>query len=124
MAAGDHTRRSGVDMPRRALALPLVVLAALAASGCGEPSAVAVPPGQTIRIVLDEYRLDPQNVRVRAGRITLVAVDRGRLVHNLVIEPIPRDPGATPKAIRRTKTLHPGETSPPVSVTLRPGRYR
>jgi hypothetical protein len=101
-----------------------VVCAAVAAAGCGgEPAAVAVP-GRTLRVTLDEYRIQPQNVRMRPGRIHLVAVGRGRLTHNLVVESITDDP--TKEVVYgRTDTAHPGQTvTERAPLVLKPGRYR
>ena len=108
----------------RFCALMAVVGAAVVAAGCGgEPAAVAVP-GNTLRVRLDEYRIQPQNVRMKAGQIHLVAVDDGRLTHNLVIESITDDP--TKEVVYgRTDTAHPGQTvTERDPITLKPGRYR
>jgi hypothetical protein len=110
-------------MRRRALALLPAVVAALACAGCGDP-AFDAPPGRPITIALREYRLDPAEVHARAGRLTFVAVDRGRLVHNLAIETIPDDPADAPVVLGRSRALHPGQRSAPLTLRLRPGRYR
>ena len=108
----------------RSCALMAVLGAAAVAAGCsGEPAAVAVP-GTTLRVKLDEYRIQPQNVQMKAGRIHLVATNRGRLTHNLVIESITDDP--TKEVVYgRTDTAHPGQTVRERDpITLKPGRYR
>jgi hypothetical protein len=108
----------------RSCALMAVLGAAAVAAGCsGEPAAVAVP-GNTLRVKLDEYRIQPQNVRMKAGRIHLVAVNEGRLTHNLVVESITDDP--TKEVVYgRTDTAHPGQTVRERDpITLKPGRYR
>ena len=108
----------------RSCALMAVLGAAAVAAGCsGEPAAVAVP-GNTLRVKLDEYRIQPQNVRIKAGRIHLVAVNEGRLTHNLVVESITDDP--TKEVVYgRTDTAHPGQTVRERDpITLKPGRYR
>jgi hypothetical protein len=108
----------------RSCALIAVVGAAAVAAGCGgEPPAVGLP-GNTLRVKLDEYRITPQNVRAKAGRIHLVAVDEGRLTHNLVIESITDDP--TKEVVYgRTDTAHPGQTVRERDpIVLKPGRYR
>jgi uncharacterized cupredoxin-like copper-binding protein len=104
-------------------ALVAVVGAAALTAGCGEPAAVDVS-GNTLRVTLDEYRIRPQNIRVHAGRIHLVAIDEGRLTHNLAIESITDDPT---KRIEygRTETAHPGDTvTEREPIELKPGRYR
>jgi hypothetical protein len=101
-----------------------VVGAAAAIAGCGgEPAAVTVR-GDTVRVTLDEYRIHPQNIRVHAGRIHLVATDTGRLTHNLVVESITDDP--TKQVVYgRTDTAHAGQTvTERDPLVLKPGRYR
>jgi hypothetical protein len=101
-----------------------VLGAAAVAAGCsGEPAAVSVP-GNTLRVKLDEYRIQPQNVRIKAGRIHLVAVNEGRLTHNLVVESITDDP--TKEVVYgRTDTAHPGQTvTDRDPIKLKPGHYR
>ena len=103
----------------------LAVLGAVAAmAGCGgEPAAVNVS-GDTLRVTLDEYRIQPQNVRMKAGRIHLVATNTGQLTHNLAIESITDDP-TKQKVYGRTETAHPGQTvTERDPITLRPGHYR
>jgi plastocyanin len=108
----------------RSCALMAVVGAAAAMAGCGgEPAAVDVS-GTTLRVKLDEYRIRPQNVRIKAGRVHLVALDDGRLTHNLVIESITDDPRKE-VVFGRTDTAHPGQTvTERDPITLKPGRYR
>jgi hypothetical protein len=108
----------------RSCALLAVLAAAAVAAGCaGEPAAVDVS-GSTLRVALDEYRIQPQNVRMKAGRIHLVATNKGRLTHNLVIESITDDP--TKQVVYgRTDTAHPGQTVKERDpITLKPGKYR
>jgi hypothetical protein len=108
----------------RSGALMAVLGAAAVAAGCGgEPAAVTVS-GTTLRVKLDEYRIQPQNVRMKAGRIHLVAINEGRLTHNLVVESITDDP--TKQVVYgRTDTAHPGQTVRERDpITLKPGRYR
>jgi hypothetical protein len=108
----------------RSWALMAVVCAAALTAGCGgEPAAVAVS-GNTLRVKLDEYRIQPQNVRMKAGTIHLEATNEGRLTHNLVVESITDDP--TKQVVYgRTDTAHPGQTVRERDpIRLKPGRYR
>ena len=108
----------------RLCALIALLGTAAAVAGCsGEPAAVGVR-GSTLRVKLDEYRIQPQNVRMKAGRIRLVATNEGRLTHNLVIESITDDP--TKQIVYgRTDTAHPGQTVQERDpITLKPGTYR
>lgn len=111
-------------MRRRVLALCLPALAALLLAACGGPAAVRARHG-TVRIVETEYRLTPQDVVAPAGRLTLVVVDRGRLIHNLALERVPHDPSTVVEPLpgARSATLHPGQSTR-LRVTLRPGTYR
>jgi uncharacterized cupredoxin-like copper-binding protein len=107
--------------PSRALLAALAT--AVAVAGCGEPATVTIG-GSTLRVRLDEFRIQPQNVRMRAGRIHLVAVNDGRLTHNLVVESITDDP--TKEVVYgRTDTAQPGQTvRERRRLVLKPGRYR
>ena len=108
----------------RSRALLAVVGAAAATAGCGGEPAFVTISGTTLRVQLDEYRIRPQNLRIQAGRIHLVAVNEGRLTHNLVVESITDDP--TKEVVYgRTETAHPGQTvTERDPVVLKPGRYR
>lgn len=97
--------------------------AAVMAAGCGEPAAVVDRDG-TLHITLDEYRIQPQTIRVRAGRIHIVARDVGHLTHNLVVQSITDDPKKE-IVYGSTDTAHPGDTvSETETLVLKPGRYR
>jgi len=102
------------------------VLAALAAAlgGCGDDH-VYRTDRPILRITLDEYRIVPQNIVVKPGRLKIVARNAGRLTHNLVIQ-IPGGPGRQPVEIPggRVGTMQPGETGEPIKVDLKPGEYR
>jgi hypothetical protein len=103
----------------------LVVVGAVTLLGCGgEPPYVQDRDG-VIRVTLDEFRITPQNIVVHAGRIRLVAINRGRLTHNLAIESFAQIVGKEPHLYGRTDTLHPGQTGrEQEAITLKPGRYR
>ena len=87
-------------------------------------AAVAVQ-GTTLRVKLDEYRIQPQNVRMPAGRIHLVARQR-------------RAADAQPRRSRRSRddpsegASSTGAPTPPTRArrsrarrrSLKPGRYR
>ena len=65
--------------------LLLVALAALPAAGCGADVAYTRAPDRRVEVRLDEYRVLPEHIEVRAGRVTFVARNRGRLTHNLAV---------------------------------------
>jgi hypothetical protein len=93
----------------------MLVLAALALGGCG--SRAVIVNSTKLELRLDDYRIVPQLVQVRAGRLKIVAYNVGVLVHNVRVEP----PNGIP--IGGTPIAHPGEV---VSgkVTVTPGTYK
>ena len=93
------------------------------AGGCGGHLPTATESGRRIQFYLDEYRITPTTVRVRTGRIKLVATDTGILTHNLRIESYRNDSQGNPIVLATTATAHPGQTVS-VKVDLGPGSYR
>ncbi|MBI5104480.1 MAG: hypothetical protein HZB46_05750 [Solirubrobacterales bacterium] len=104
----------------------LLTLGALAFAGCGSGPSYVRDQDATLRLTLDEYRLRPENITVRAGRVHLVARNVGRLTHNVAVEEWePADEDAEPREYARTDTAHPGETvSERGELRLKPGKYR
>jgi uncharacterized cupredoxin-like copper-binding protein len=90
--------------------------AALAALALGAAAAaqaqVAVP---TVTVAMKEFTLTPSTTRLKAGRVTFVAVNRGKFPHALSIA------GSGVKA--RTATVAPGKSAR-LTVTLKGGTYR
>jgi plastocyanin len=105
--------------------LVLVALAALPAAGCGADVAYTRAPDRRVDVRLDEYRVLPEHIEARAGRITLVARNTGRLTHNLAVVQFERPLGTEQEKGYGdpTKTLFPGETGQ-TTVDLKPGKYR
>ena len=105
--------------------LLLVALAAVPAGGCGATVAYTRAPDRRVEVRLDEYRVLPEHLQVRAGRITFVARNTGRLTHNLGVVQFERPLGTEEEKQygRPTKTLFPGQTAL-TTVELRPGKYR
>jgi uncharacterized cupredoxin-like copper-binding protein len=103
----------------------LVVCAAFAVAlpGCGETK-VFRTDRPILRITLDEYRIVPQNVSVKAGRLKFVVRNAGRLTHNLVVQVPPKRIRDRPVEVGRVGTMHPGEKGRPVKLDLQPGEYR
>jgi len=91
--------------------------------GCGkDPVRI---DGRELRVRLDEFRLMPQDVRVREGRLRIVATNVGRLTHNLkVVKQDPADLEATPTEIGGTRTAQPGESVAVTFDNLPAGEYR
>jgi hypothetical protein len=101
-------------------------LATLAAGlgGCGGDDVVRTDR-PILRVTLDEYRIVPENVVLRPGRVKFTVRNRGRLTHNLAVQ-IPEGPEGKPIDVPggRTETMQPGETGEPMKLTLRAGEYR
>ncbi len=105
--------------------LLLLALAAVPVSGCGAAVAYTRAPDRRVEVRLDEYRVLPEHIEVRAGRVTLIAHDDGRLTHNLAVVQFERPLGTEREKAYGdpTKTLFPGETGQ-TTVDLTPGKYR
>jgi hypothetical protein len=112
-------------MSRSRLVLAGLATCALALSGCGEGDLVRTAR-PILRITLDEYRIVPQNISARPGRIKIVVRNTGRLPHNLVIQRPPEEVGDKPVDVpgARVKSMQAGESADPIKVTLTPGTYR
>ncbi len=104
--------------------LPAAVLAVLALvlGGCGDDR-VFRTDRPILRIKLDEYRVVPQNIVVKAGRMKFDVRNEGRLTHNLAIQ-IPKGADGKPVELERTETTQPGRRALPIKLTLTPGEYR
>ncbi|MFI5005009.1 MAG: hypothetical protein ACHQE6_08340 [Solirubrobacterales bacterium] len=102
-----------------ALLAPLMSVGALA--GCGGGTTVRVA-GHSVALTLEEYRIVPQTVSVPAGRLQIVARNRGILTHNLEVERGSLD--STERTVLATiHTLLPGASESVVTQPLAPGRY-
>ena len=98
---------------------------AIVLAGCGEPKHVRTER-PILRISLDEYRVLPQNISARPGRMKIVVRNMGRLTHNLVIQTPPERVGDKPVDVvgARVKSMQPGEVAEPIKITLARGTYR
>lgn len=110
-------------MSRPARATSVLLAAAIVLGGCGGGRQLRTDR-PILRLSVDEYRIVPQDIQIRAGRMKFVVRNSGRLTHNLVIEVPPDTPDGKPTLISRTDTMQPGQTAEPIKVTLRPGEYR
>jgi hypothetical protein len=102
-------------MPRALLAV-LLLAAALFGAGCTRQDVKRLH-GRTLRLELTEYKLHPLTTHLRAGRLTIVATNRGKLAHDLAVA---RQGNIV---IGRTTVIDPGQTAS-IEVTLDPGTYR
>jgi plastocyanin len=103
---------SSIDSRKSALIAAVIALA-VPVVGCG--SATTVGSGRTLTVALSEYRLNPDNVRVKAGYVTIVVRNYGHLTHNLSIALNGQSAGAT-------KPIPPGQSAL-LTLSLTPGTY-
>jgi hypothetical protein len=112
-------------MSRSRLAAAFLATSAVLLGGCGgeDPYRTNRP---ILRLVLDEYRIVPQDIVARPGRIKIAVRNAGRLTHNLVIQIPAKAVDEKPEPIlgARVKSMQPGEVAQPIKVTLAPGEYR
>lgn len=98
--------------------------AALAGSGCGGDATDARARDGVVRVTVREYRIDPQDWEVTAGRVRIVVTNRGRLAHNLAVESLTQEVDDRPRQYGRSEVALPGQTVRFRSRRLRPGTYR
>jgi uncharacterized cupredoxin-like copper-binding protein len=110
-------------MSRTTVFLATVAALALALPGCGE-SDVFRTERPIVRVTLDEYRIVPQNISIRPGRIKFVVRNAGRLTHNLVVQNERADGTFIELPGRRVVTMQPGQTAEPIKLDLTAGTYR
>lgn len=109
-------------MPHPRHLLLAATSAALLLTGCGGRDDVFETDRPIVRFELGEYRIAPQNVRMKAGEVKFQAKNVGRLPHNLVIEQEADDPDDEPIEIGRLDTLQNGESTSQ-KIDIKPGTY-
>jgi hypothetical protein len=97
-------------------------IASLALTGCGTSASVRTSSHE-LAVTLTEYRIAPQTVSVPAGRLRLVAHNRGILTHNVELERGSLDSGERRVVLAVIHTLLPGATGTVVTGPLAPGKY-
>jgi hypothetical protein len=102
------------------LLLPAAI-AALALAGCAARTTLSTS-GHELALALTEYRISPQSASVPAGRLRIVARNRGILTHNVELERGTLDSGSRP-VLAVIHTLLPGASAAVVTGPLAPGRY-
>ena len=90
-ARASYWRMRGLMSPARSALVALAAVAGTAGAvallgGCGDDSKAVVDRDATLRLRVDEFRITPENVRTRAGRVHLVVRNTGRLTHNVAVE--------------------------------------
>lgn len=109
-------------MSRSTLLPAALLVLALVLGSCGDDD-VFRTDRPILRLTLDEYRVVPQNIVVKPGRMKFDVRNAGRLTHNLAVQ-IPKGADGRPVELDRTQTMQPGERADPIKVTLKPGKYR
>jgi hypothetical protein len=84
-----------------------------ALAGCGHTARVGA--SRTIQIAVTEYRVIPQSIQSRAGALTLVVENDGRLAHDLAVS-------RHGVIVGQTAPLQPG-TRATLALNLAPGSY-
>jgi iron uptake system EfeUOB component EfeO/EfeM len=97
----------------RATKLALLLAAVVLVTACSHTEVVG--SNRTVQIQLSEYRLQPQNIKVSRGLLTIIVHNHGVLDHNLALY----QNGETVDSIN---PLGPGETSQ-MTLFLSPGTY-
>lgn len=80
-------------MAGRQLALAAAVALVAPVAGCAQTHLIGVH--RTLYVALTEYRLSPQRVQGRAGRLTIIVRNDGVLTHNLAVTNGSRTVGST-----------------------------
>lgn len=113
-------------MPSALRASLLLLGAAALLAGCGGAPDPVTDRDAILRLRLGdpEYAMSPGAIKVRAGRIRIVARNRGTLTHNVKVEEATQEEGATAKVYGGTRTMQPGQSAPSETIRLFPGRYR
>jgi plastocyanin len=96
------------------LVLPTMV--ALALAGCGGDEPAAEARGGTTAIALDDFFIEPQDVRASGRRIRFEVTNRGRLPHNFRVRDDERE-----RVQVTTMLPGDGETA---TAALAPGDYK
>jgi hypothetical protein len=96
--------------------MALLVLTVSLLAGCGGSQRTVRAPDGRASFVLDDFSISPQKLRVRPGRVTFTAVNRGITTHSLRVTDGVHD-------LLTITTLHPGQRGS-ASATLRHGTYK
>jgi len=104
-------------LPPKRLFAALFVVAAVTLSGCGSGRSVELAAGEPLRVAMSEFRLDPQQLRLPAGRVSLEVVNDGTMVHRFELRS-----GDGAKRLVIGRPLRPGERET-LTVRLRAGDY-
>lgn len=104
-------------LPRRVPFAALFVVAALLLCGCGSGRSADVADSRPVAVSMSEFRLDPQQLRIGAGRRSFEIRNDGTVVHRFELRSADGS-----RRLARSRPLKPGERTT-VTVSLRPGDY-
>ncbi len=96
-------------------------IASLLLAGCGTGRTVRVADHE-LNLTLSEYRIAPQATNAPAGRLRIVAHNRGILTHNVELERGSLD-SSERTVLTVIHTLLPGASETVVTKPLAPGKY-
>jgi uncharacterized cupredoxin-like copper-binding protein len=100
---------------KRAAAVAAVCAVALGGAAIGGVVARAQVTVSTVTVTMKEYKLTPSTKKVAAGRVTFVAVNKGRIPHALAI--------AGPGLKTKKSAMIAAGKSARLTVTLKGGSY-
>lgn len=104
-------------LPLRGPLAALLVVVSLLLAGCGSGRTAAVSDDRPVTVSLSEFRVDPQQLRLLAGRRTFVVRNDGTMVHRFELRPA--DGGGR---LALGRPLRPGQEQR-ITVRLKPGSY-
>lgn len=100
----------------RGLPVTILILAALAASGCAR-SDTKQAKGRVLDITMTEYKLSPLTTYIKPGPVTITARNDGKLPHNVTVI------RQGDVVVGRSTTMNPGQRAS-INISLDPGTYR
>lgn len=113
----------GSSIPISPAVLALALTVAVVLPGCGGEPDPVTDRDATLQLKLSEFRIEPQVIRVRPGRVHIVARNRGKLAHNLKVRSLNRERGEEIEVLGEAEgTAFPRGTIVG-DVTLEPGKY-
>ena len=115
--------QGATSLPLRRALLIAASVAAVGLSACGGEPDPVVDRDATLRLKLTEYRIEPQVIQVRPGKIHIVARNLGRVAHNLRVRSLDRERGEEVEEFGEfSPTSFPGGRVTG-DVTLPPGKF-
>ena len=108
-------RTRQLTSPARVVGVTLMVLAALAFSGCG--GGAPSQPAGSIKVTMTEFKFDPSSIDAKAGKVTLYLVNSGTTAHDLVVK------DSSGGVVAKSKMVQSGDTTTLDIPNLPAGSY-